>query len=493
MSQYILAIDQGTSGTKCIIFDNKGKEVCKATEPLKTHYLEDGFVEQEPYVIYSNVIEAVRNCVETFKASGGKIEEISACGISNQRETFVLWNGKGEPLYNAVVWQCKRSIDVCAQLELQGLKEEIKDKTGLLIDPYFSGSKVIWLHQHIPDVQQAIDKGDAYFGTVDTWLLYHLTGGKQYLTDYTNASRTLFFNLHTLSWDRDLLRSFGLQKLHLPEPKPSATDFGKTDFGGIFPAPIPVYAMIGDSHAAAFGEGCFEKGEAKATLGTGCSILIDTGTTLPENNKGFVSTICWSTEAEIHYALEGVIVSCGSIIEWIKNEMQLFDNIAETETMARSVTDNNGVFLVPAFSGLGSPHWDMNRKAELKGLTFDCRKHHIVRAALETIAFQIREIIDYMEVNGKLELKSLSINGGMTSNRFVLDFLATLLGKNLYYGVKDASSLGAALLAGLKTGIFSNLQEIKKLIGEKTAIPPEAKADYHQQAYEQWQKYMLFK
>ena len=493
MSQYILAIDQGTSGTKCIIFDNKGKEVCKSTEPLKTHYLEDGFVEQEPQVIYKNVIDAVTKCVAAFTSSGGKIEAISACGISNQRETFVLWNGQGKPLYNAVVWQCKRSIEVCAQLESKGLKEQIKDKTGLLIDPYFSGSKVIWLHQHIAEVKQAIDNEDAYFGTIDTWLLYNLTGGKQYLTDYTNASRTLFFNLHTLTWDQDLLRAFGLQKLQLPEVKASATDFGKTDFEGLFPAPVPVYAMIGDSHAAAFGEGCFEKGEAKATLGTGCSILIDTGTTLPQSNKGFVSTICWSTEAEIHYALEGVIVSCGSIIEWMKNEMGLFTNIAETEAMAKSVTDNNGVFLIPAFSGLGSPHWDMSRKAELKGLTFDCKKNHIVRAALETIAFQIREIIDYMEVNGKLKLKSLSINGGMTSNRFVLDFLATLLGKNLYYGVKDASSLGAALLAGLKAGIFPDLSAIKKLIGEKTAILPGPANDYHQQVYKQWQQYMLGK
>jgi len=491
MNQYIIAIDQGTSGTKCIIFDNYGKEICKATEPLTTQYLDNGFVEQNPLEIYQNVLAAVQKSIDIFEQSGGDRNAINACGISNQRETFVLWDKNGKPLYNAVVWQCKRSIDVCKQLEEKGLRTEIKHKTGLLIDPYFSGSKAIWLEQNVSSVKEAIATGNAYFGTVDTWLLYKLTAGEKYLTDYTNASRTLFFNLNTLSWDKSLLESFGLSNMHLPEVKSSAASFGTSDFDGIFATPIPITAMIGDSHAAAFGEGCFEKGEAKATLGTGCSVLLNTGTQLPKETGSFVTTICWSMENEIHYALEGVIVSCGSIIEWFKNEMELFKNVAEVEAVANSVKDSNGVLIVPAFSGLGSPHWDMSRKAEISGLTFDCKKSHIVRAALETIAFQIQEIFEYMEKDSQLELKTLSLNGGMTSNRFVLDFLATLIGKDLYYGVKDASAQGAAFLAGLKAGIYPDIASLTKIIGEKETIPPSPANDYHKKTYAQWRKLML--
>ncbi|OCX54393.1 carbohydrate kinase [Mucilaginibacter sp. PPCGB 2223] len=491
MSRYILSIDQGTSGTKCIIADEQGRIVSKFTEPLKTTYLEGGLVEQDPEEIYTHVLAAVKGCTDAFIANGGNIADIKTCGISNQRETFVLWDKQGEPLYNAVVWQCKRSVGVCRELETRGLKPEIKSKTGLLIDPYFSGSKVIWLYQYHTKVKQAIDAGEAYFGTVDTWLLYKLTGGRQYRTDYTNASRTLFFNLESLNWDKELLSQFGLENLNLPNVQASASAFGETDFEGILPSAMPVNAMIGDSHAAAFGEGCFEKGKAKATLGTGCSILINTGDILPDGGEGMVGTICWSTEKEVHYALEGVIVSCGSMVEWVKNEMGLFTDAAQTEAMATAVADNNGVYLVPAFSGLGAPHWDMSRKAEIYGLTFDCNRNHLVRALLETIAFQINEVIADMETKGQVQLKSLSLNGGMTGNRFVLQFLATLLGKQLYHGNKDASAMGAAFLAGLKSGIFSDLQEIGVLIGEKPSITPNIADQYPHQVFEQWQRYVL--
>jgi glycerol kinase len=318
---YILSIDQGTSSTKAIIFDGEGSMVCKASEPLKSYFPESGFVEQNPEEIYQNVLVAVKNCLVEFQNNGGALADIQACGISNQRETFVLWDEEGNPIYQAVSWQCKRSVEVCGRLKKEGLEENIKAKTGLIIDPYFSGSKVIWLYENEASVRNAIDAGKAYFGTIDTWLLYKLTNGQKFLIDYTNASRTLFFNLHTLSWDQELLSDFRLSKLNLPKPVPSSFSFGASDFDGLFNQPIPISSMIGDSHAAAFGEGCFRPGTAKATMGTGCSILMNIGAEIKDSVHGMVGTICWSTEERVDFALEGIIVSCGATIEYLKTSL----------------------------------------------------------------------------------------------------------------------------------------------------------------------------
>ena len=334
--KYILAIDQGTSSTKTILFDEEGKPCAKGLEPLKTIYLENGFVEQEPEGIVQNVLTSVEKCLNNFKAKGGELSSIEACGISNQRETFVLWDEKGAPLYNAVVWQCKRSIEICKSWKEAGYEAIIKSKTGLLLDPYFSGTKLLWLYENNEKVKGAIDSGRAYFGTVDTWLLFKLTNGKNYFTDYTNASRTLFFNLTNLEWDEDLLKIFGLSNLNLPKLKTSSASFGQSDFNGLLPFPIDITGMIGDSHAAAFGEGCFTPGTAKATLGTGCSILMNIGEAPKESKNGMVSTVCWSIEGKVHYALEGVIVSCGATIEWLRNELELFTDSKQTEAMATS-------------------------------------------------------------------------------------------------------------------------------------------------------------
>ena len=486
---YILAIDQGTSSTKTIIFDALGRVVCKATEQLKTHYLEGGFVEQDPQEIYTNVLTSVKNCLAEFEKTGGDLADIKTCGISNQRETFVVWDAQGKPLYNAVVWQCKRSVQVCNDLLAQGLEGDIRSKTGLIIDPYFSGTKMIWLNQQVPAVTEAVNNGNAYFGNVDTWLLYKLTNGQKYLTDYTNASRTLFFNLHTLQWDKDLLQSFGLNKLNLPELRPSSSHFGDTDFGGFLPATIPVMSMIGDSHAAAFGEGCFAPGTAKATLGTGCSMLMNIGNKPKASGNGMITTICWSSEQQVDYAFEGVIVTCGATIEWLKNELGIIQDAKQTEAMANSVTDNNGVYLVPAFSGLGAPHWDMNRKAAISGLTFDCNKTHVVRAALESIAYQIKDVITAMQVDAGVELNELMVHGGLTSNKFVLQFLADLLDSKLMRSdMPDISALGAALLAGLKAGIFKDIDAIKALDSQKTLIAQSADTSQMDKYYHGWQQ-----
>ena len=431
----------------------------------------------------------MQQCLAAFQGAGLELSAIQAIGISNQRETFVVWDQAGRPLYNAVVWQCKRSIDICAQLSRQGLTDTVRAKTGLLIDPYFSGSKLIWLYQQVPAVREAIDAGQAYFGTIDTWLLYNLTGGKSYYTDYTNASRTLFFNLHDLSWDAELLARFGLSRLNLPEARPSSAFFGHTDFQGLLPQPVPVCSMIGDSHAAAFGECCFAPGTAKATMGTGSSIMMNIGGAPTTSGRGMVTTICWSTEARVDYALEGVIVTCGATIEWLKNELGLLSDSSQTEAMARAVPDNNGVYLVPAFSGLGAPHWDMSRKASITGLTFDSNKNHIVRAALEAIPYQIKEVIEAMELDARIALQQLMVDGGITANGFVVQFLADLLEKPVVkIGMPDVSALGAAYLAGLKAGIFTDIAHLKSLNATKTRINPGENSPRVKVYYEGWQK-----
>ncbi|GAB3913911.1 FGGY family carbohydrate kinase [Mucilaginibacter boryungensis] len=488
-NNYILAIDQGTSSTKTIVFDSKGQVLAKATEPLKTFYDEGGFVEQDPEEIYTNVLASIKNCLAEFEKDGGDLTDIKTCGISNQRETFVVWNEFGQPLYNAVVWQCKRSVPVCKELLERDLEAEINHKTGLIIDPYFSGTKMMWLNQHIPLVTATVAEGQAHFGTVDTWLLYKFTKGKKYLTDYTNASRTLFFNLHTLQWDKELLAQFGLDTLKLPELRPSSSHFADTDFGGLLPAPIPVMSMIGDSHAAAFGEGCFTPGTAKATLGTGCSILMNIGDKPKASGNGMITTICWSTDQQVDYALEGVIVSCGSTVEWVKNELGIIHNVSETEALANAVADNNGVYLIPAFSGLGAPHWDMSRKASICGLTFDCNKNHVVRAALESIPYQIKDVITAMQTDAGMQLNGLMIHGGLTANQFVLNFLADLLDcKVVRSEMPDISALGAALLAGLKAGTFKDLAAIKKLYAQKLTVETGKYADKIAAGYLGWQQ-----
>ncbi|MEO9475733.1 MAG: glycerol kinase GlpK [Cyclobacteriaceae bacterium] len=485
----ILAIDQGTSSTKTIIFDEAGKALFKTTEPLKNHYLDGNRVEQEPEVIYQNVLLSVKRCLRGFAADGGDASLIKACGISNQRETLVLWDKDGSPLYNAVVWQCKRSVDVCARLESEGMGEKINEKTGLIIDPYFSGTKVIWLYENEPKIKDAIDRGEANFGNVDTWLLYKLTGGKSYMTDYTNASRTMFFNLKGLDWDRELLADFGLSNLNLPELKPSSYNFGSTSLDGLLDHEISVSAMIGDSHAAAFGEGCFEPGNAKATLGTGSSILMNIGGEPKGSKNGMVSTICWSTEDRVDYALEGIIVSAGATIEWVKNQLGFFDHPHELESICRSLEDNGGVYIVPAFSGLGAPHWQMNRKASIEGLSFDSTKEHIIRAAVESVPYQIKDVIVAMEADSGTPLSELKIDGGITSNKFVVQFLADLLDRTVTnIEISDVSALGAGYLAGLNAGVYESIDQLKTLNQTSTSTLAGSDAERVQGYYQGWKK-----
>ncbi|GJM33912.1 MAG: glycerol kinase [Saprospiraceae bacterium] len=486
---FILAIDQGTSSTKTIIFDVQGKAKFKASEPLKTHYLEGNRVEQEPEVIYKNVLESVKKCLAGFKSQGGDCSQITACGISNQRETFLLWDKSGKPLYNAVVWQCKRSVEVCDRLKSEGLESKINQKTGLIIDPYFSGTKVIWLYENEQKIQETIDQGEAYFGNVDTWLLYKMTKGKSYMTDYTNASRTLFFNLKDLKWDQEILADFGLSNLKLPELKPSSYHFGQTNLEGLLDHDISISAMIGDSHAAAFGEGCFEPGNAKATLGTGSSILMNIGSAPKTSQNGMITTICWSTEDRIDYALEGIIVSAGATIEWVKNQLGLFENTGDLEQICLSMDDTGGVYIVPAFSGLGAPHWDMNRKASIEGLSFDSTKNHVIRAAVESVPYQIKDVIVAMEADSGTPLTELKIDGGITTNKFVVQFLADLLDRKVTnIKIEDVSALGAGYLAGLNAGVYQSINQLKGFHQESTSTLAGQDSEKVKKLYEGWKQ-----
>ena len=484
--RYILAIDQGTSSTKSLIFDESGQAVAKGSEQLQTNYFGNGFVEQDPEEIYQNVLTSVRKCMLQFTGKGFDAKDVAGIGISNQRETFVVWNKEGVPLHNAVVWQCKRSVGVCAQLEQKGLLAMIQQKTGLVIDPYFSATKLIWLCQNNPIVKDAIQNGAAYFGSIDTWLLYRFTNGKEYATDHTNASRTLFFNLHSLQWDEELTETYGLTGIRLPMIKPSSSFFGETILEGVFKTPVPVTALIGDSHAAAFGEGCFGAGSAKATIGTGCSILMNIGSQPVQSRNGMVTTVCWSINGRIDYALEGVIVSCGATIEWLKNELNLFKDSRETETMANAVGDNGGVYLIPAFSGLGSPYWQMNRRASVSGMSFSTTKNHIVRAALESIPYQIRDVIVAMEKDAGVSLKELHTDGGMTANGFVMQFIADILNKPVAgIGMPDVSALGAAYLSGLHAGVYKNLDHLTRLNTDQNSYQPSGNKKI-ESYYDEW-------
>lgn len=489
--KYLLSIDQGTSSTKSLIFDEAGQSIAKGTELLHTDYFENGFVEQDPEVIYQNVLASVNKCLLQFEAAGFSVDAIEAIGISNQRETFLVWDKNGKAISKAIVWQCKRSIEICDDLKQRGLSEMITEKTGLVIDPYFSATKLIWLNQHDSNVQKAIKAGEAYFGTIDSWLLYKLTDGKSYATDYTNASRTMLFNLEQLTWDAALIDAFGLTGIHLPALKPSAALFGKTNLGGRLPSEIPISALIGDSHAAAFGEGCFSSGTAKATLGTGCSILMNIGNKPVRSSNGMVSTICWSMDGRVDYALEGVIVTCGATIEWLKNELGFFVESSETEAMALSVKDNNGVYLVPAFSGLGAPHWDMNRRASIVGLSFSATKNHIVRAALESIPYQIKDVLVAMQSDTGIPITQLMVDGGISANQFIVQFLADLIEHEVVnIGIADVSALGAAYMAGLGSDVFKSIQHVESLQTTKKRTSPSSNTAV-MAYYEGWKNAIL--
>ncbi|MFT4063924.1 FGGY-family carbohydrate kinase [Paraburkholderia sp.] len=452
--QYVLAIDQGTSGTKALVFDREGQVHARGFVAVPCSHSRPGFVEQDPELIYQSVLQALARCLDEFK---GEPSEITGVGISNQRETVVLWDQQGRPIVPAVSWQCQRSLGICERLRQQGMAQKIADRTGLLIDPYFSGTKLIWLNENDERARLHIAARTACFGTVDSWLLYRLTGGASYRTDYTNASRTMLFNLATLEWDRELLEDFGLRGLRLPELCPSAAQFGATDFDGILPRALPIVSMIGDSHAAAVGEGCLSPGIAKATMGTGSSIMMNVGHTRQPAAHGLVSTLCFATPDRTDYALEGIVISAGSTPSFLKEKLRLVNDFAEAE-QAFTDYDNGGVFLIPAFSGIGCPHWKYPGGAQIVGLNFSSSWQNVVRAAYESIVYQIKDVITVMEQAAGVPLRELFLDGGLVQRPFLLQYLADTLNRPVStLALSEISAAGAAALAALTLGSIGSL------------------------------------
>jgi len=469
--EYIISVDQGTSGSKAMIVSERGEIASSFTCPFPSYHPEPGFVEQDGNEIIASVISAVKQAVIRFEAAGYKKSSINAAAISNQRESFLLWDSTGTPLTPVIVWQCKRSVDVCSNLKKQGYDPLINEITGLRIDPYFSGTKYLWLIEKEQDLASKIKAGSVYFGTIDTWLVFKLSG--VYATDHSNASRTLFMDLDKCIWSPEMRDIFGIKGLHLPEIKPSTGHFGESSFEGVFEKPIPITAIIGDSHAACFGEGCFYPGTVKATMGTGSSVVMNTGKRA-HSQHGMVSTICWSIDDRVDYALEGVIVSCGATVNWVQEKLKLVDNAAQFDALAESVTDSGGVTFVPAFSGLGGPYWQMDRKAEILGITLGTEAAHIVRAALESYPFQLKDVISAMENDRGTGLQWIRADGGVTHSKFTMQIIADLLKTEVRIDRRhEASVLGAAMLGFIGKGTlsFSEVEELTKKASFDTYYP----------------------
>jgi len=452
--QYVLAIDQGTSGTKALVFDAAGQVHARGFAAVSCTHPQAGFVEQDADALYDSVLQAVALCLAAFT---GEKREIVGVGISNQRETVVVWDEHGKPIVPAVSWQCQRSLAICERLKRDGLGPRIAEKTGLLIDPYFSGTKLIWLNENDERVREHIARGTACFGTVDSWLLYRLTKGVAYRSDYTNASRTMLLDLASLEWDRELIAEFGLEGLRLPELEPSSSNFGSTDFNGLLARPIPIVSMIGDSHAAAVGEGCLMPGVAKATMGTGSSIMMNVGGKPRPPAHGLVSTLCFAAGARVDYAMEGIIISAGSTPAFLKEKLNLFGDFAQAE-QAFADYDNGGVYLIPAFSGIGCPHWKYPGGAQIVGLKFSTSWQHVARAAYESIAYQIKDVITVMEQSANVQLSELHLDGGLVQRPFLLQYLADTLNRPVStLALSEISAAGAAALAMLEAGLIPSL------------------------------------
>ena len=485
--EHIISIDQGTSGSKALVLSEKGEIVSSFTCPFPSYHPQPGYVEQNGNEIIASVISAVKQAVARFEAVGNKKSSITAASISNQRESFLLWDDSGDAITPVIVWQCKRSIDVCSRLYARGIESVISDVTGLKIDPYFSGTKYLWLIENNADLVAKIKSGSVYFGTIDTWLVYKLTG--KYATDHSNASRTLFMDLDKRVWSPEMGDILGTKGLRLPEIFPSTGNFGMTNFEGIFDTPIPITAIAGDSHAACFGEGCFAPGTVKATMGTGSSVVMNTGKRA-RSQRGMVSTICWSMEGRVDYALEGVIVSCGSTVTWIQEKLGLVDSPIQFDALAESVPNSGGVTFVPAFSGLGGPYWQMDRKAEILGITFGTEAAHIIRAALESYPFQLKDVISAMENDRGAALRWIRADGGITRSKLTMKMIADLLKTEVRIDKRhEASAMGAAMLGFIGKGTLS-FTDVENLI---QAAPydkyrPDQTSNSLESAYQLWSK-----
>ena len=458
MAKYVMALDAGTTSNRCILFNQRGEICSMAQKEFRQIFPKPGWVEHDPREIWSTMLGTA---VEAMSKIGVRAEEIAAIGITNQRETAVVWDREtGEPVHNAIVWQCRRTAEYCDELKDRGLTDWIREKTGLVADAYFSGTKIRWILDHVPGARESAEAGRLCFGTVETWLIWKLTHGRVHVTDYSNASRTMLFNIHTLQWDAELLQELQIPASMLPEVKPSSCIYGYTD-PALLGGAIPISGAAGDQQAALFGQTCFAPGEAKNTYGTGCFLLMNTGETPVFSQNGLVTTIAWGLNGRVEYALEGSVFSAGSVVQWLRDEMRLIDSAEDSAYMAAKVTDTNGCYLVPAFTGLGAPHWDPYARGTLVGLTRGVNKYHVIRAALESIAYQTAEILQAMHADGGVSLSVLNADGGASANDLLMQMQADLLGTPVQRpACVESTALGAAYLAGLAVGYWTGQEDV---------------------------------
>ena len=458
METYIMALDQGTTSSRCILYNRKGEVISLAQKEFRQIYPKAGWVEHDPMEIWSTQIGVAQ---EALYKINGTWRQIAAIGITNQRETTVVWDKHtGKPVYNAIVWQCRRTAEVCDQLKQKGLADMFRKKTGLLIDAYFSGTKLKWILDNVPGAREEAEKGNLLFGTIETWLIWQLTRGRTFVTDYSNASRTMMFNIHELTWDEEILRELNIPRSMLAKPLESSNLYGETA-PDIFGGPIPISGAAGDQQAALFGQTCFLKGEAKSTYGTGCFLLMNTGEEPVSSEKGLLTTIGWGLGGKVEYALEGSVFVAGAAVQWLRDELHLIDFSGDTEGLAASVPDSGGVYVVPAFVGLGAPYWNPYARGTIVGITRGTSLNHLVRATLESIAFQAADLMGLMEEESGIPLKTLKVDGGASGNDFLMQVQADLLRARVQRPKNiETTSLGAAYLAGLAVGYWKDQRDI---------------------------------
>lgn len=458
MGKYIMALDAGTTSNRCILFDEKGNICSMAQKEFRQIFPKPGWVEHDANEIWSTQLGVA---VEAMNMINARAEDIAAIGITNQRETAIVWNKEtGEPVYNAIVWQCRRTSDMADALKEKGLEEIYRQKTGLIIDAYFSATKIKWILENVEGARQLAEEGKLLFGTVETWLIWKLTKGKVHVTDYSNASRTMLFNINTLEWDREILVELDIPETMLPTPVPSSQIYGYTDVS-FLGGEIAIAGAAGDQQAALFGQTCFHAGEAKNTYGTGCFLLMNTGESPVFSQNGLVTTIAWGLDGKVTYALEGSIFVAGASIQWLRDEMKLIDSASDSEYMATKVEDTQGCYVVPAFTGLGAPHWDQYARGTIVGITRGTNKNHIIRATLESIAFQVNDVIDAMQADAGVEVRALKVDGGASANNFLMQFQADMINAPVNRpACIESTAIGAAYLAGLAVGYWKSKEEV---------------------------------
>ena len=460
MGKYVMALDSGTTSNRCILFNEKG-EMCSVAQKEFTQYFpKPGWVEHDADEIWATQLEVAQKAMANIGATAA---DIAAIGITNQRETTIVWDkNSGEPVFHAIVWQCRRTAEYCDSLKDKGLVDTIRSKTGLVVDAYFSGTKLRWILENVPGAREKAEKGELLFGTVETWLIWKLTKGKVHVTDYSNASRTMLFNINTLQWDDEILKELNIPKCMLPEPKPSSCVYGEAD-ASYFGAPIPIGGAAGDQQSALFGQTCFSAGEAKNTYGTGCFMLMNTGEKPVFSKNGLVTTIAWGLDGKVNYALEGSIFVAGAAIQWLRDELKIIDSSPDSEYMAKKVDDTNGCYVVPAFTGLGAPHWDQYARGTIVGLTRGVNKYHIIRATLDSLCYQTNDVLKAMEADSGIKLSALKVDGGASANNYLMQTQADIIAAPVHRPVcVETTAMGASYLAGLAVGYWSSKDDVKK-------------------------------